>query len=260
MDTPSAAQSGLKLINGFTVAPAAITDIVLDFDACKSIVQRGNGSYMLKPVIQMTGMTLTAISGYVQTGLTNVTVTAQKGGVVMKATQPDMAGRFVLAPLDPAKGPYDVVVTGPALTTSVIAAVPVTAEQTTALNTSTTAMTIPTSPNGKAEGNVGPAGARDTAAVRALQAVGTVAAVEVAHVNVTAATGDYSLTLPTAAPRLVTYATPWTTPITFQPQGGAGSYKLEASATGYTKQLGSAITVTTGSTLGNQNFTLLVAP
>ena len=88
MDTPSAAQSGLKLINGFTVAPAAITDIVLDFDACKSIVQRGNGSYGLKPVITMLPRTLTAISGHVLTGLTGVTVTAQKDGVVLKGTQP----------------------------------------------------------------------------------------------------------------------------------------------------------------------------
>ena len=125
MDTPSAAQSGLKLINGFTVAPAVVTDIVLDFDACKSIVQRGNGSYGLKPVITMLPRTLTAISGHVLTGLTGVTVTAQKDGVVLKGTQPALDGRFVLGPLDPAKGPYDVVFTGTNMTTSVIAAVPV---------------------------------------------------------------------------------------------------------------------------------------
>ena len=136
MATPSAQQSGLKLIHGFTIEAGKTTGLVLDFDACKSIVRRGNGSFGLKPVIRVMPMTLTAIAGYVQTGLTEVTVSAQKNGVVMKATQPNASGQFVLAPLDPAKGPYDVVFTGPGLTTAVIAAVPVEAEKTTTLNSS----------------------------------------------------------------------------------------------------------------------------
>ncbi len=261
MKTPSAQQSGLKLINGFTVAPNTVTDIVLDFDACKSVVKAGNsGMYLLKPVIRMIPRTLTptAIAGYVQTGVTGVTVSAQKNGVVMKATQPDANGQFVLAPLDPAMSPYDVVFTGENLTTSVIAAVPVVANQTTTLNSSTDRVPMPTSTSGTVTGNVGPAAARDTASVRALQAVGTVPAVEVAHVNVDPLTGDYSLLLPTAAPRLLVYSNPLVTPLAFQEQpASAGMYKLEASATGYQTQLGSEITVTFGSILPNQNFTLV---
>ena len=135
LDTPSATQSGLKLVHGFTVQPNTLVDLVLDFDACKSIVKRGNsGRYNLKPVVSVFPRTLTAIAGYVQTGLAGVTVSAQKNGVVLKATQPNANGQFVLAPLDPMKGPYDVVFTGRNLTTSVIAAVPVVAEQTTTLN------------------------------------------------------------------------------------------------------------------------------
>src|SRR5512139_1837648 len=61
LDTPSAQQSGLKLVNGFTVQPGQLTDIVIDFDACKSIVTRGNGSYGLKPVMQMIPRTGAAI-------------------------------------------------------------------------------------------------------------------------------------------------------------------------------------------------------
>jgi len=261
MKTPSAQQSGLKLINGFTVAPNTVTDIVLDFDACKSVVKAGNsGMYLLKPVIRMIPRTLTptAIAGYVQTGVTGVTVSAQKNGVVMKATQPDANGQFVLAPLDPAMSPYDVVFTGENLTTSVIATVPVVANQTTTLNSSTDRVPMPTSTSGTVTGNVGPAAARDTASVRALQAVGTVPAVEVAHVNVDPLTGDYSLLLPTAAPRLLVYSNPLVTPLAFQEQpASAGMYKLEASATGYQTQLGSEITVTFGSILPNQNFTLV---
>ena len=52
LDTPSAVQSGIKLIHGFNVAGGQRVDLVLDFDACKSVVKRGNGSYLLKPVIK----------------------------------------------------------------------------------------------------------------------------------------------------------------------------------------------------------------
>ena len=260
LDTPSAAQSGLKLINGFTIEPNKTNFIVLDFDACKSIVKRGNGTYGLKPVIQMMAMTGTAIVGYVQSNPIGMTVSAQKAGDVAKATQPDSTGRFVLGPLDPTKGPYDVVITGPALTTSVIAGVPVTADQTTTLNTDTNRMTIPPSDFGTVTGNLGPDPARATAALRGLQVAGSVPKVEVGHANVASDTGNYSLQLPVAAPRLVTYTTPWPTSITFVAQGGAAKYKLEASATGYVTQLGSEITVPSGGTLGAQNFTLSTPP
>jgi hypothetical protein len=262
LDTPSATQSGLKLVHGFTVQPNTLADLVLDFDACKSIVKRGNsGRYNLKPVVSVVPRTLTAIAGYVQTGLAGVTVSAQKNGVVLKATQSNTSGQFVLAPLDPMKGPYDVVFTGANLTTAVISGVPVVAERITTLNTSLDAVTMPTSPSGTVAGNVGPAGARDSGSVRALQAVGTVAAVEVAQVNVDPATGDYSMLLPTAAPRLLAYSNPMITPLNFVPQpASAGKFKLEASAAGYLTQLGAEITVVPAATLGGQNFTLVVAP
>ncbi len=259
LDTPSATQSGLKLVHGFTVQPNTMVDLVLDFDACRSIVKRGNsGKYNLKPVISVIPRTLTGIAGYVQTGLTGVTVSAQKNGVVLKATQPNASGQFVLAPLDPMKGPYDVVFTGENLTTSVIAGVPVVAEQTTTLNSSLNPVTMPTSTSGIVTGSVGPAGARDSGAVRALQTVGTVPVVEVAQVNVDPATGDYSLFLPTAAPRLLAYSNPMVTPLYFAAQlANAGKYRLESSATGYQTQLGAEITVTFGAILMGQNFTLV---
>jgi hypothetical protein len=261
LDTPSATQSGLKLVHGFTVQPNTMADLVLDFDACRSIVKRGNsGRYNLKPVIRVFPRTLTGIVGYAQTGLAGVTVSAQLNGVVLKATQPNATGQFVLAPLDPTKGPYDVVFTGENMTTAVIAGVPVVAERTTTLNSSLDPVTMPTSTSGTVTGNVGPAAARDSAAVRALQTVGTVPVIEVAQVNVDPATGDYALFLPTAAPRLLTYSNPMVTPLNFVAQpASAGKYRLEASATGYLTALGSELTVTFGSILGGQNFTLAAA-
>jgi len=48
--TPSGQQSGLKILGQFTVDPAALQTIVLDFNPDKAIVQAGNsGNYNLKP-------------------------------------------------------------------------------------------------------------------------------------------------------------------------------------------------------------------
>jgi len=262
LDTPSATQSGLKLVHGFTVQPNTMVDLVLDFDACRSIVRRGNsGRYNLKPVVSVVPRTLTGIAGYVPTGLSGVTVSAQKDGVVLKATQPALNGHFVLAPLDPLKGPYDVVFTGQNLTTAVIAGVPVATNMPTTLNSPQDPVAMPVSPSGTVTGNLGPAGARDSGAVRALQAVGAVAAVEVAQVNVDPTTGDHSLVLPTAAPRLLTYSSPLATPLNFAAQpASAGRFRLEASATGYVTQRAGEITVVPSGTLAGQNFTLVPAP
>ena len=94
--------------------------------------------------------------------------------------------------------------------------------------------------------------------MRALQAVGAVAAVEVARVDVNLATGNYSLVLPTAAPRLLTYSNPMVTPLNFQPQtASAGKYKIEASATGYRDAAQQRDhRVRSAPMLGGPNFTL----
>lgn len=120
---------------------------------------------------------------------------------------------------------------------------------------------MPSSPSGTAAGKVGPQGAAATGSVRALQKVGSGPTVEVAHVNVDPMAGVYSLLLPTAAPRLLTYSNPMVTPLNFQAQDdSARKYKLEASATGYVTQLGGEITVTFGSLLGGQDFSLVGVP
>ncbi|AEA43556.1 DUF4382 domain-containing protein [Fluviicola taffensis] len=51
--TPSAQQSGLKINLNTDFAPNSEYELVLDFDAEKSIVTQGNGSYSLKPVIKV---------------------------------------------------------------------------------------------------------------------------------------------------------------------------------------------------------------
>ena len=52
LDTPSAQQSGLKIKVHTDLIAGNVYKMWLDFDVAKSIVERGNGTYGLKPVIR----------------------------------------------------------------------------------------------------------------------------------------------------------------------------------------------------------------
>jgi len=234
--TPSAAQSGLKIIRPFTVEPNTLVDLVIDFDACRSIVALGNAGYLLKPVLTASLRTLAEIVGYVELPATNVTVSAQKEGRVVRSTVPTAdTGRFVLAWLDAGESPYDVVITAPARGTSVVAAVQVSATAATTLSTTDARITLPaagTPASRVASGTFGPAAALEFGVVRALQVVGSVEKVEVATSTINVASEMYQLKLPTAVPRLATYSA--TLPLAFAPVASpAADYTLEASAPGY---------------------------
>ena len=51
LELSSQDQTGLKINSNFEITSNGNVEIVLDFDAEKSIIQEGNGSYKLKPVI-----------------------------------------------------------------------------------------------------------------------------------------------------------------------------------------------------------------
>ena len=51
LDTPSAQQSGLKFNIHATIEEGKTYQLYIDFDAEKSVVDKGNGTYSLKPVI-----------------------------------------------------------------------------------------------------------------------------------------------------------------------------------------------------------------
>jgi hypothetical protein len=53
LETPSAQQTGLKLVNQFTIGEGQTTELVIDFDAEKSVVETGSGKFMLKPVLKV---------------------------------------------------------------------------------------------------------------------------------------------------------------------------------------------------------------
>ena len=234
LDTPSGSQSGLKINVDIDVEADKVVDVVLDFDACKSVVQRGNGNqYNLKPVLTATALLSDAgmrVVGYVDPaiGLPSTQVSVQANGVPVKATMPDVTGRFELFPV-PA-GTYDLVVAATSRVTAVMSNVPVT----TTAPTTVSSLALPIVPAAATmravTGTVTPA----TATVRARQTVaGT--PVEVAWGNVNATTGAFSFSLPIEAPVKTTYVA---NPVSFTfaaDAAAAGQYTLEAVSSGVTK-------------------------
>lgn len=234
LDTPSAEQSGLKINTNVGVGPSQLTDIVLDFHVCNSVVRAGqSGRYILKPVLSIlprATATSLAVEGYVATAIANGTssVSLQQAGVVARATVPDATGKFLLSPV-PA-GTYDLVITANGRVTSVVTGVPVTATSKTVVNPSTTPIDPPLSSIFRtASGNVTTTGttAIPNATVRAMQAIGT-PMIEVITRPVDADTGAYSFSLPIAAPVKTAYAAGAVT-LVFTPESAvAAKYTLEA--------------------------------
>ncbi|OCB72961.1 Carboxypeptidase regulatory-like domain-containing protein [Flavobacterium glycines] len=76
--TPSAMQSGLKLMVNQTLQAGATYDFLLDFDVAKSIVSAGSsGVYNLKPVIRVSTMaTSGVVKGKISPALTGFQVVA----------------------------------------------------------------------------------------------------------------------------------------------------------------------------------------
>jgi len=215
-------------------------DLALDFDACKSIVVRGNGTYALKPVIKVIPFVLNGINGFIAPALlgSNAMVTAQQNGEVVRTTAPNaQTGEFLLARLAP--GTYDVVFTANGRATAVIASVPVaTATSIVAVSTGVTPITLPVSGTHMISGSVtlNPASPDTVVHVAAKQTFGTTPTVTVKSVAADElASGAYSLILPIGEPQLGQYSA--TLPIALVTQAGmAGQYAVEASASGYQTQ------------------------
>lgn len=249
--TPSGQQSGLKLQAHFDVETGRTVDLLLDFDACKSVVLSGNsGNYNLKPVLSVTPLYDTSIQGYVTTTLavTGTAVSAQKDGVVVRSTVPDATGKFNLAFLP--GGTYTVVITAEGRATGVITSIPVTtATAVTSVNGTATAIVLPSSPMGTVTGAV-TAGATPVidATVTALQALTGGPTIQVQSKPVDFDLGTYTLRLPAGAPVKAPYATGGLVFTADTPV--AGKYTVRAEAPGRTPQdkpadIGTGTSVTT---------------
>jgi hypothetical protein len=223
LTTPSAQQSGYKILGPFTVQAGTTTDLVLDFNACKSIVVAGaSGKYLLKPVVRATAQVVSGtISGFALEG-SQVSAYAEPAGTFITGTvvpAGNPSGQFNLGPILESSatpgGSVDVVIVPPATSgqgTIVIQDVPVTASTTTWISpsdgtsnfngTSATASTINT-----ASGTVTVAGSLGAANLAANQTVtSTARTYEIAATTSAPLTGIYSQSLAASGPWLGTYS------------------------------------------------------
>jgi Domain of unknown function (DUF4382) len=237
LDTPSAQQSGLKMNLNVTVEPNEVADLVLDFDACKSVVKRGNsGRYNLKPVVSV--LPRVRVDGLVAEGyvapaiaLGSTSVSLQQGGVPVRSTVPMADGRFVLYPV-PA-GNYDLVVSAEGRVTAVMTGVPISDSARTFVTPAGTAIDPPAGTPRAATGVVSISGSTTVppSLVRATQVVGAATAERSARPS-DAATGEYQLSLVTGAPVHTAYDPAATTLLFTADAAQAGKFRLEATTDG----------------------------
>lgn len=156
LNVPSGAQTGIKLVDNFTITNDQITSIVLDFNADQSIVRTGNVhaaggvQYLLKPVIhvvaeivsgQISGIVLDSTTSMPIAAVNNPLVTAYPAGSPTDGSVPATAtavvssvdGTYTLTRL-PA-GSYDLYFTADGYVTQSQLSVNVTANATTTVNT-----------------------------------------------------------------------------------------------------------------------------
>lgn len=148
LELSSQANTGIKVPPGqvlggpITVSPGEDVDLNIDFNACLSIVQEGNGKFRLKPVLtaEQVSANKTGISGTIVDATTNAPVAggtalvalekkdATGADTVFLQTTVDSSGMFNFCPL-PAGGTFDIVATaingaGVAYNATVVLSVP----------------------------------------------------------------------------------------------------------------------------------------
>lgn len=107
LTTPSGQSSGwkVKLTENPILVPGVTYTLLLDFDAAKSIVQTGNGKYLLKPVVRgVTAATSGLISGSVTPIESYPEVLAIQGTDTIGTVADPLTGAFIIGGL--AAGSY----------------------------------------------------------------------------------------------------------------------------------------------------------
>jgi len=245
LKTPSGQQSGVKANIDIDIASNRMADFVLDFNACKSVVAAGNsGQYLLKPVVTVIPRYVSGVTGFVDATLIDgsTSVSLQQGGVVMKATAPDINGQFLLQPVAP--GSYTLVLTAPGRTTAVVTSVVVASDTVTPVNASGTAFNPPASASGAVNGT-----APVETLVRVLQPLTVGTTLEIAGRFVDSSTGFYSYPLVVNAPLVAPYVTAPGLLVFAADTAATGKYSLSASLTGFSDKATMLSTLTSGATI-----------
>ncbi|MEN9397156.1 MAG: hypothetical protein RLZ81_1686 [Pseudomonadota bacterium] len=229
LKTPSGQQSGVKANIDIDIAANQLADFVIDFDACRSVVTLGNSQqYLLKPVLTVMARYVAGVSGFVADALANgsTSVSLQQGAAVIKATTPEVGGKFLLQPVAP--GSYTLVVTAPGRRTGVVTGVVVAADAVTPLNSAATALSLPASASATVQGS-----APVDTLVRIVQPLSGGPGIEVAGRFVDAVTGRYAYPLVVDAPQRAAYVAPAGALVFVADGAAAGKYTLAASLAGF---------------------------
>lgn len=234
--TPASLQAGLKIAVDIDIVKDQLSDYVLDFDACDSVLRLGqSGNYDLSPrysIIRRVSTTGMRVTGFVATTLDPATtrVSLQSNGVTVRSTPPDANGRFVLYPV-PA-GSYDLVVSALGRVTAVVTGVPVADATATDLNPSTARIDPPVSITHTATGTVSTGTTPVNATVKVIKKYTGGPNVVVAGAPVDASTGALAYTLSNGAPVRATYGA--SIPLGFAPDGAAAGFYTIAVTSGAT--------------------------
>jgi len=116
-------KNGIKIVHGFTIIAGGATELILDFDAHKSVVQaNGKKGWHLKPTIKVLETVNNSVSGTVDAGETNwledVSVSAQ---IYLSGT-PDLKDEVTVAGSDASDNLGDYFIYLPPGTYNVVAA------------------------------------------------------------------------------------------------------------------------------------------
>ena len=230
---PDSLQAGVVIPVDIEVAPGGAADVVLDFDACKSVTPAGPGAYELNPLVSPLPRLGGGIEGVVASALdpAATTVSAQQDGVIVRSTRPDESGRFSIPFLRP--GTYMLVVASDGRATGVVTGVPVDAAA-TKVGTAGNPIELPGSTMGEIAGSVSQADesgqAQDAVGpvpveVRASQQLAQAGPIEVRSLPVDRVLGTYRISVPDAAPVTAPYAPSGS--VSFATDGSDGGYRLD---------------------------------
>ncbi|MFP5454957.1 MAG: DUF4382 domain-containing protein [Alphaproteobacteria bacterium] len=263
LTTPSAQQSGVKLIHPFEVPDGKTIELVLDFDAARSVVEAGKGSasvkYLLKPTIAVIATVVgeevvnaefggafagddiaraDGASVSLQSVEPDGTVTVVRAGVV------EADGTWNLTPV-PAGTGYNLVVTKPGFRTAVVTGIDL-AEGDVVAVPSFPLVALGADATEIAANTALVDGTVDSAAAVTVQALNKLDggnAVEIAFATVAEGEGAFAMSLPALAPMVAPYV-PGEAPA-FSPMGEPALHDFVAVGTIATAAVAGATTEVT---------------
>jgi len=138
LSIPSGFQTGIKLNHDFSIEGGKLYELMLDFDADRSIHETGSHQYMLQPVIRVQAVvTSGSISGIIAPVVSRALVSTVVGTDTVSTAADTLTGAFELMALPAGSYALDIEATDTLYADTTITGVQVVAQQNTDLGTIT---------------------------------------------------------------------------------------------------------------------------